>query len=181
MKKLFFLCLILVAVSCSKDDASTTQEEINLQISHYKTTSLLYGTALIGQEDDALQAMEIPYISGFDFQQGNTYDLLARKNTIKNSGTNATTVSYELIAIQTQDTIPPNTTFRMPLAEYVNGFGYVRFVVGSPELGYTLSHEIPIDCQEFCGELRSKLVIEDPIMAEFRHGLDGGYVLVGLN
>ena len=46
MKKLLFLCTVML-LSCSADDESVTQEEVNLLIDHYKTTSLMKITFLL--------------------------------------------------------------------------------------------------------------------------------------
>ena len=64
MKKLLFLCTA-VLLSCSADDESVTQEEVNLLIDHYKTTSLFYGTALIAYENGSAIPVKIPVITGF--------------------------------------------------------------------------------------------------------------------
>ncbi|MEL6812267.1 MAG: hypothetical protein AAFP76_13135 [Bacteroidota bacterium] len=181
MKKLLFLCIGLLLMACSDDDAEITQTEVNLSINHFKTTSLLYGTALIGQEEGTLETFTIPRISGFDFQPGYTYSLIANRITTKNAGTNATTDSYDLIAVQTQDTIPPNTEFRVPLAKFVNGVGYVTWIRGNAELGYVLNNEIPIHCSQFCTELMSRVVIEENITGVFEHGPNGTYILKELD
>ena len=179
MKKLLVLCTA-VLLSCSADDESVTQEEVNLLIDHYKTTSLFYGTALIAYENGSSMANQIPAIAGFEFEQRNLYNLTASKNTVKNSGTNATTVNYELISIVAQDSVPFSTRFAMPLAKFVNGVGYVKYVVGNAETGYIISNEITMDCTHFCSELYSRLSIEDNITGEFEHGPEGTYVLMAL-
>jgi len=180
MKKLLFLGVTALLLSCSANDESVTETEVNLLLDHYRTTSLLYGTAFLATENGALQHFELPGIEGFDFQPGFNYSVATTRKTIKNSGTNATSSSYRLIAIQSQDTIPPNTRFTVPLAKFVNGIGYVKWVVGNAELGYQLSHEIDIDCTSFCGELFSLLSIEDNITGEFEHGPNGTYILRAL-
>ena len=179
MKKFLFLCAA-VLFSCSADDESVIQEEVNLLIDHYRTTSLFYGTALIAYENGSAIPIEIPAITGFDFEQRNTYDITTFKNTIKNSGTNATTVNYELISVVAQDSVPFTTRFAMPLAKFVNGVGYVKYVVGNAETGYVISNEISMDCTHFCSELFTRLSIEDNITGEFEHGPEGTYVLKAL-
>lgn len=179
MKKLLLLCTA-VLLSCSADDESVTQEEVNLLIDHYKTTSLFYGTALVAYENGSSISIEIPAIAGFEFEQRNTYDIITSKKTTKNSGTNATTVGYELLSVVAQDSVPASTRFAMPLAKFVNGLGYVKFVVGNAETGYIISNEITMDCTYFCSELYSRLSIEDNITGEFEHGPEGTYVLMAL-
>jgi len=181
MKKLLFLCLVGFLLSCSSDDKSTTTEiEVNLSIDHYKTTSLLHGTAFVVSENGAEGKFQIPFITSFDFQPGFRYQARATRRTIVNDGTSKGIDTYHLISIQSQDTIPPNTTFTVPLAQFVNGFGYVKWVVGNPDTGYVLSNEIPIDCEQFCGELASIFAIEDNVTGEFEHGPDGSYILRAL-
>tara|TARA_R110002094_G_scaffold180465_1_gene158774 strand:- start:309 stop:857 length:549 start_codon:yes stop_codon:yes gene_type:complete len=181
MKKLLFLCLVGFLLSCSSDDKSTvTEVEVNLSIDHFKTTSLLHGTAFVVSENGAEKQMAIPFITSFDFQPGFRYQASATRRTIVNDGTSKGVDTYHLISVQSQDTIAPNTTFRVPLAQFVNGFGYVKWVVGNADTGYVLSNEIPIDCQQFCGELESMLVIEDNVTGEFEHGPNGSYILRAL-
>jgi len=177
MKKLLILCLGLMLIACSDDDTEITRTEVNLTIDHFKTTSVLYGTALIGQGEDDVEPFIIPRISGFDFQPGYTYSLIANRVTTKNAGTNATTDSYDLIAVQAQDTIPPNTEFRVPLGKFVNGLGYVKWVQGNADLGYVLNNEIPIECTQFCVELFNLIAREENVTGVFEHGQGGVYVL----
>lgn len=168
-------------LSCSSDDKSTiTEIEVNLLIDHYKTTSLLHGTAFVVSENGEERLIEIPFISSFDFQPGFRYEARATRRTVVNDGTSKGTDTYHLISIQSQDTIPPNTTFTVPLAQFVNGYGYVKWVVGSADTGYVLSNEIPIDCEQFCTELTSVFAIEDNVTGEFEHGPDGSYILRAL-
>jgi len=180
MKKLLYFGIIALLFACSADDQTITETQVNLVIDHYKTTSVLYGTALVATEEGVESRFKIPFISSFEFQPGNTYKVTATRRTVQNDGAATATDSYRLISVQTQDTIPPNTRFTVPLAKFVNGYGYVKFVVGNAELGYVLSNEIPLDCASFCGELQSLLVIEDPVTGEFEHGPDGNYVLKAL-
>jgi len=181
MKKLLFLCMMSFLLSCSSDDkSSTTELDVNLTIDHYKTTSLFHGTAFVVTENGQPQKFEIPFITSFDFQPGFRYQARATRRTIVNDATNKGIDTYHLISIQSQDTIPPNTTFTVPLAKFVNGFGYVKWVVGNADIGYVLSNEIPIDCQQFCGELVNKFTIEDNVTGEFEHGPDGSYILRAL-
>ena len=181
MKKLLFLGLVgILLYSCSSDDQPThTEETLNLSIDHYKTTSILYGTAFVANKDGS-QDFEIPFIDQFDFEPGFRYEMSAVRTTTMNPGTNATTNSYRLVAIQSQDTIAPQTRFSLRLAEFVNGLGYVTRIRGSAEAGYILNNEIPINCGAFCSELAGSLLIEDAIRGEFEHGPEGSYTLVGL-
>jgi hypothetical protein len=172
---------MVILISCSANDESITETEVNLQLEHYKTTSVRYGTALLVTETNTQQYFELPGIEGFDFHQGNNYRLTAKRITIKNNGTDATSSRYRLLSVQSQDTIPPNTRFTIPLAQFVNGIGYVKWVVGNAEIGYQLSNEIDLDCTSFCSELFSKLSIEDNITGEFEHGPNGTYILRALN
>lgn len=181
MKKLLFLCLVGLLLSCSSDDQSTTTEtEVNLSIEHYKTTSLLHGTAFVVSENGAEKKFGIPFITSFDFQPGFRYQARATRRTVVNDATSKGIDTYHLISIQSQDTIPPNTTFRVPLGQFVNGFGYVKWVVGNVDTGYVLSNEIPIDCEQFCIELANILAIEDNVTGEFAHGPNGSYILRAL-
>ena len=181
MKKLLFLALIVILLySCSSDDQRTiTEENLNLSIDHYKATSLLYGTAFLASENGS-QEFQIPFIDQFDFEPGFRYEINVVRTSTKNAGTNATTNTYRLVAIQSQDTIAPQTRFSFPLARFVNGLGYVTWIRGSAEAGYIVNNEIPVDCSSFCSELAGSLLIEDAIRGEFEHGQDGSYTLVDL-
>lgn len=176
MKKLLFLGIAALLVACSADDGTVTEQEVNLVIDHYKTTSIFYGTALIVSENNG-DRFELGHVNGFEFQPGNRHTLRARKTTVKNDGTDATSSSYDLLTVQTQDTIPPNTRFSVPLATFVNGVGYVKWIIGNAETGYVLANEIPIECEQFCSEIINKLSIQEPLTGEFEHGSDGSYIL----
>ncbi|MEM7087001.1 MAG: hypothetical protein AAF489_12505 [Bacteroidota bacterium] len=181
MKKLFFLCAVGLLMSCSSDDTPEIIEtEVDLLIDHYKTTSFLHGTAFVVSEIGTDESFAVPFIESFEFEPGFRYQARAMRRTTINEGANEGLDSYRLISIQAQDTIPPNTTFRVPLAQFVNGFGYVKWVVGNAETGYVLSNEIPIECREFCGELINKFTIEDNVTGEFQHGPEGSYILLAL-
>ncbi len=177
MKKLLLIFLPALLLSCSADDATVTETEVNLTIDHFKTTALFGGTAFIAAETGSGETFKLPFISGFDFEPGNRYQIIATRTTTKNDGINTSTDSYRLVSIEAQEAIPPNTRFTIPLADFYNGLGYVRFLTGSAESGFKINREIPIECSSFCEELASKLLIEDIITAEFEHGADGAYVI----
>lgn len=180
MRKLLFLCTLGLLLSCSSDDQTITEIDLRVSIDHYKTTSLFHGTAFVATENGQSQEFEIPSILSFDFKPGFRYQTTVKRTTTKNDATNATTDSYALISVESQDTIPPNTRFTVPLAKFVNGFGYVTWIKGSANAGYLLSNEISVDCASFCSELTGSLLIQENITGEFEHGSGGSYRLVAL-
>ncbi|MEM7186804.1 MAG: hypothetical protein AAF466_09110 [Bacteroidota bacterium] len=180
MKKLLYVLLATVLISCSADDASITETEVNLTIDHFRTTSLYNGTAFIAAETGSGQTFKLPVISGFDFVPGNRYQIVATRITTKNDGINTSTDSYRFNSIVAQEAIPPNTRFTIPLADFYNGLGYVRFVTGSAESGFKINREISIECGGLCGDIATKLLTEDVMTGEFEHGPDGSYILKNL-
>ncbi len=183
MKKILFLCATALLLACSADDASVTSDEVALFVNHYKTTSVLNGTQFLIQENDAIGSDTFQgnaFIKNFEFEPGFTYHLTARKITTENAGTDAATVSYELVSVQEKNPVAPQTTFEIPVSRFVNGLGYFSFVRGTSEIGYTLSQEIEIECQNLCPQLQSITLHQELATGTFTHGTDGMYVLQGL-
>ena len=180
MKKIVLLFTIGLLVACSSDDGTTINEEVSLFVNHYQTTSILTGTALVIQEDTAIGTKDferIGSIAGFEFEPGFTYILTATKITTKNPGTNASTIRYELISQETKEEVPPQTTFTVPLTQFVNGVGYLSFLNGDETSGFLLGNRIPIQCQNLCTQLQTILNYQDIASGEFTHREDGSYVL----
>ena len=181
MKKILLFCTAALLVACSaSDDTSVQTEEVLLFVNHYKTTSVLHGTTLVIQENDAIGSDTFsgtPFIEDFNFEPGFTYTLSAEKVTIENAGTDASTIQYKLIEVVDKTRVAEQTTFDIPLARFVNGVGYVSFVLGNTNTGFILSREIEIDCRELCGQLGSVLPNEEIATGTFVHGADGSYAL----
>lgn len=180
MKTIGILLLTVLLFSCSADDAQVTSEEVTLFVNHYKTTSVVNGTSLLIQENAAIGTTEFqktPSINGFTFEPGFTYTLNAKKTITENAGTNATTTSYELISIEDQNEVDPAATFTVPLARFVNGLGYVSWLVGNQQTGFVLSNEITIDCGTLCPSLESVHANQEIATGVFIHGEEGIYQL----
>ena len=183
MKKLVLFVLAAIVLSCSKSDSTITSEEVNLFIDHYKTTSILNGTALVVQEGDAIGSSNystLGHIRGFDFVPGFTYHVTVIKTTIENDGTDGKTVSYELVSIDNVGEITQDETFSIPLGVFVNGRGFVPFVVRIAESSFILSGEIIVDCRAFCDELELSTAMEQQTVGVFKHDIEGGYILLDL-
>lgn len=183
MKKLGLIALAAMVFACSKNDNTITSEEVNLFIDHYKTTSILSGTALVVQEGNAIGSSEystLGGIQGFDFVPGFTYNLTAKKTIVKNDGTDAKTASYELISIDDVGEIAQGETFNVPLGVFVNGRGFVPFVVRTADSTFVLSNEIQLDCRAFCDELEYNTTREQQTIGVFKHDIEGGYILLDL-
>ena len=71
----------------------------------------------------------------------------------------------------------PQTTFEVPLTRFINGVGYVSFIVGSETLGFVLGNRISVDCNNLCAQLETVLGARDIATGTFTHGTDGTYVL----
>lgn len=178
---LFFAVAILAA--CSADDASVTNEEVTLFVNHYKTTSVLTGTQLLIQEAGAIGSATFEgtaFIRGFNFEQGFTYNIIAKKVTTENAGTNAAKISYELVSVAEKKQVSPQATFEIPVTQFVNGIGYVSFIKGTASNGFMLSQEIAIDCRNQCSQLENLVPNQEIATATFTHGTDGTYVLQNL-
>ena len=180
MKKIIILCLLSLFVGCSADDGTVTEEEVTLFVNHYRTTPVLSNTALLVQENNAIGSEDFHKtrnIKSFTFEPGHTYLLTVSKITTKNPGTDASTVSYELIRQEEKNIVFPQTTFEVPLTRFINGAGYVSFIVGSETLGFVLGNRISVDCNNLCAQLETVLGARDIATGTFTHGTDGTYVL----
>jgi hypothetical protein len=180
MKNILFILSSVLLFSCSADDAVVTSEEVTLFVNHYKTTSVLNGTSLLIQEDAAIGTSDFektPFIEGFSFEPGFTYTLTATKIITENAGTNATMTSYELISVVDQTQVAPEVTFSVPLARFVNGLGYVSWLVGNQQTGFVLSNEININCGSLCPSLETVHANGEIATGVFVHGEEGTYVL----
>ena len=172
MKKLLFLCTALLILSCSDDEAVQVEENVTLSLEHYRTTSLLYGTAFLAQENGQIGSsdyIEIPGIRAFSFTPGNRYLINAKKIVSENKNTDVSTVSYELLNVIQKDTVVQNGSFVMDLARFVNGVGYVSWVGGDQVNGFSINREIELSCGAFCNSILPLLSAEDPIRGEFEH------------
>lgn len=180
MKKILLFCGVILFFACSADDASSTNEEVALFVNHYKTTSVLHGTQFLIQENSAIGSDSfkgISFIQNFNFQQGFEYKITAKKIRTQNAGTNAGTISYELVSVDEKNQISPQTTFTIPVARFVNGVGYVSFVQGTSANGFILGQEVVIECQNLCSQLENLIANQDLATGTFTHGTDGTYVL----
>jgi hypothetical protein len=180
MKKILLFCTTVLLFACSSDDASNINEEVTLFVNHYKTTSVLHGTQFIIQENDAIGSDTFEgtaLITNLDFEPGFEYRLTVKKTIIQNSGTDAATVSYELVSVNEKTQASAQATFEIPVARFVNGLGYVSFVRGTSTNGFVLSQEIAINCQNLCSQLESLTPNQEAATGTFTHGPDGTYVL----
>ncbi|WP_432409955.1 DUF4377 domain-containing protein [Rasiella sp. SM2506] len=183
MKKILLICTTALLFACSKDDASITNEEVALFVNHYKTTSVVSGTQLLIQENDAIGSdtfQGTAFIKNFKFEPGFTYNITAKKVITENAGTDAATISYELVSIDDQTQVSPQATFEIPIARFINGVGYVSFVRGTSTLGFILSQEITVACQNLCSQLEQVTPNQEAATGTFTHGPEGTYVLQGL-
>ncbi len=180
MKKILLFCTTALLLACSADDASITNEEVSLFVNHYKTTSVLNGTQFIIQENEAIGGdifMGTPFIKNFEFEPGFEYRITATKTRTENAGTDAATVSYELVSVNEKNQVFPEASFEIPIATFVNGIGYVSFINGTAANGFELGQEILIECQNFCTQLERLIPNREVATGTFSHGPDGTYVL----
>jgi hypothetical protein len=178
--RVFFVLLLPLLLACSADDGSIVSEEVQIAVEHYKTTSLLNGTAFIISETSGVGNAGTRVrgqIDGFDFEPGYSYRLKTNKKIIKNSGTNAKTIRYELIEVLEKQPVAPFSEFRIPLITFVNGQGTVSFLSRRPDSTFILSNEIIIDCELRCGDLNAAFDSNQLVTGVFRHGDAGSYVL----
>jgi hypothetical protein len=183
MKKIVLISAIALLFACSADDAQITSEEVNLYVEHYKTTSLLNGTAYVIYENgspDNNTGRSYAQIDNFNFEPGFTYRLTATKTIIKNDGTNAKTVRYRAINVNSREAARPDAKFRIPLIRFVNGRGTTSFIRRQADSSFILSNEIPFNCNYFCVELDRAIEQEIAIIGTFTHGPEGSYILTGL-
>jgi hypothetical protein len=179
MKNILLIAAAILLIACSADDGSVTTQEVSLVINHYKTTSVLNGTAFLIQEDEEIGGATFkatPIIRNLNYEPGFTYEVTAEKTFTENPGTDATTVSYEVRQLIEKEPVPPEVSFTLPLGEFVNGAGYVRLAQGFNGTFY-LGGEIPLNCQSFCQELAIAFNNEEQVSGTFTHGEDGTYVL----
>jgi hypothetical protein len=180
MKKVFFLLMAILLISCSANDESVTSEEVELFVDHYKTTSILNGTAFVIYENGTPENNDnkiYGQIDRFNFEPGFTYQITATKTITKNAGTNAKTVRYDLISINQKEPARPDARFRIPLIQFVNGRGMATFIRRQADSTFILSNEIPFNCNYFCINLDRAIQYENAIAGTFVHGPEGTYIL----
>ena len=112
MKKFALFIVALLLIACSENDESTTQEQVELKVEHFKTTSDVYGTAFIVSEDGNTERIKAQ-IDNFFFEPGFIYQLSANKITTENAGTNSRTVRYRAITVNSREVVRPDIEFRM--------------------------------------------------------------------
>ena len=174
------MLLLPLLFSCSSDDASITSVEKVIFVEHYKTTSLLNGTAFVIFENGAPGNSDLrirAQIDGFNFEPGYTYLINTNKIVTKNAGTNATTVRYEFLNELTKEPAENGAKFRVPLIEFVNGQGTVSFLRRKQDSTFVISNEITVNCEFVCSELHSAFEANTPIVGVFMHGDSGNYIL----
>ncbi|MBT8261848.1 MAG: DUF4377 domain-containing protein [Bacteroidia bacterium] len=180
MKKVIFLLTVILLIACSENDESVTSQQVELFVDHYKTTSIINGTAFViyenvapGNNADKIYGQ----INRFNFEPGFTYQLTANKTIIENAGTNAQTVRYDLITINNKEAVSPDAEFRIPLIQFFNGRGTATFIRRQADSTFILSNEIPFNCNYFCVDLDRAIERETAIEGTFTHGPEGTYIL----
>ncbi len=171
--------MAILLISCSANDESVISEEVALFVDHYKTTSIINGTAFVFYENATPDNNNRIYghINQFNFEPGFIYKITATKTITKNAGTNAKTVRYDLISINQKDAVSPDAEFRIPLIKFVNGKGMATFIRRQADSTFILSNEIPFNCNYFCIDLDRAIQQENAIKGTFVHGPEGTYIL----
>ena len=183
MKTIRLFLLLPLLMACSSDDANVSTSQVSLFVDHFKTTSILSGTALVVQENDAIgtsQYAKISGIVGFDFEPGYTYRLRANKSLKKNAGTSAVIATYSLIGIDAKVRVGTKSDFRVPLSTFVNGQGYVTFLRRRQDSTFILGNEIVLDCDFLCADLNAAFETRQLMTATFYHGEDDSYIMTEL-
>jgi len=180
MKKVISLLTVMLLFACSENDESVTSQQVELFVEHYKTTSIINGTAFVifentvpGNREDKIYGQ----INRFNFEPGYTYQLTANKTITENAGTNAKTVRYDLVSINNKEAVSPDAEFRIPLIRFVNGRGIATFIRRQADSTFILSNEIPFNCNYFCVDLDRAIEQENAITGTFVHGPDGSYIM----
>lgn len=183
MKKIYLISIVALLFACSADDTLITTEEVNLYVEHYKTTSVLNGTAYIIYENGSPENNThkgYAQIDNFDFQPGFIYRLTAIKTITKNDGTSSSTVRYRVQDVNSREAVRPDAKFRIPLIQFVNGRGMATFIGRRADSTFVLSNEIPFNCNYFCVDLDRAIEQENAVSGTFVHGPDGTYILMEL-
>ncbi len=184
MKKIVLLLSAAFLLSCTSDDATSTTEEVNLVVNHFKTTAVLsLNTVFLIQEGDEAGSgtfKDALTLRNFDFEPGFIYTVRANKITSQSQGSDIDVVSYDVLEITSKTAVPENETFRVPLTAIFNGAGYASWLTGNLETGYFISNEIPIDCLQLCPDLDQIVQNRAVATGVFRHGDNGTYELVSL-
>jgi len=183
MKNIFLLLIAALFFSCSSDDKRVITEEVNLFVDHYKTTSVLNGTAFVIFENGALGNDDfkvLGQIDGLVYEPGFIYQLTASKIITQNPGTDAKTVRYQVISVTNREAARPDAEFRIPLIEFINGAGYATYIRRQADSTFILGNQIPFNCNYFCVDLDDAIQRQDAIIGTFTHGPEETYVLQAL-
>ncbi|MCW5519213.1 hypothetical protein J1N09_05145 [Aureitalea sp. L0-47] len=179
MKRIALLIATVLLFSCSESDESITQVQVELSVSHYKTTDPFNGTAFIINEDGD-PTPKRAQIDNFFFEPGFNYQLTANKVTTENAGTNSGSVRYRAVTVNSREAVRPDIEFRIPLIQFVNGSGLATFIRRQADSTFILSNEIQFNCNYFCVELDQAIEQQYAVEGSFSHGPDGTYVLQAL-
>lgn len=182
MKKLLFLLSLAFLFSCSQDEASTTEEAVNLTVNHFKVPAefVLANDFLVQEEGDNF-FRGVEGIQNFNPQPGIVYQLQATKITTQNKGSDISVVSYRMEAVISETAVGPNDSFTVQLTRNNTRTGRVdSWVTGNDEVGYFISAEIPIECQGPCDAFNAAHIYENEFSGTFKHGENGAYILLDI-
>ena len=85
-----------------------------------------------------------------------------------------------MLQVDSKDAVGSDQTFEVLLAEYFNGAGFVSWITGDSQVGFSISYQIGINCSNFCGELSSIGTNQQPTVGVFKHGPGGTYSLMDM-
>jgi hypothetical protein len=175
MKNLIFFVILCLAAACASDDSG---KETRMRISHYQQPVFFMGPyfnyvvqeeRLIGSDTwDAYGAVD-----GFTYEWGYTYDIIVKKEKIKNPPADGSSIKTTLVNIVSKNKVPEQTLFEIKLTwVYGNQGGFESYVRGDLASGLSLIG-IPIDCGDLCETLSQGIANKKLLTGVFQHHQNG--------
>ena len=109
MKKLMFVSVLLIVVSCGPQIVDTNR--VNMMVNSYTVSCVgeAEGTCLLVQEGNMIGTENWEYfyyvdsIEGFTYEPGYVYSLIVKKTEIENPPADGSSIRYELVRVVSKE------------------------------------------------------------------------------
>ena len=178
MKNIFLLSVLLLFVSCDKEEF----EIVNMRVNHHQQIAVGLLPTFVYQIQEGDQAGTEDWsslyaeIEGFDYEWGYVYDLRVAKMDIDNPPADASSVKFELREVVSKEPVSPETTFTIRLRSVIRDIDHI-VIQNTTDDNFSLLEEQVLDCVDLCDQLVRSLENENEVTGVFRHGTDGSIIL----
>ena len=182
MKKLTFLLFVLCLIACENEDGT----QARLRINHYQQpiTRLADHFVFVTQDKNQFGSNQWSYsdpnIEGFEYDWGYTYELVVKKEELKNPPQDASSIKTTLIKVVSKERVTPATPFEIRLTMAYDDGGFSSYMHGDLSSGgYTLLGQVAVNCGNLCDDLSQGLNARESLVGTFNH-LEEGIKLIEL-